>query len=271
MHTHTHAHAHTGAHPRAHTCSTQCLAQEHQPQLTAPICSWCSFGCDLPRGISRNYERRQKRGAFGPHYNCVPPTHTHFGYKNAAVLQFIHCKTPLLPHPPPPTSSPPLSLSWHVTLMIQPNELSEMETLIYLSRWVSPLLCKKVAFCRIGPECADEVRAASLNHRVWTESYVSSTKGNACLSWALPENKSSPPPCLHHPNFCFKSGFSHLWFAEGLKNLKLIISQSNSKEPKTSWITGILLIVSMSTVSLISVYFLMPASSGSIWGCNKYL
>ena len=90
-----------------------------------------------------------------------------FGYKNAAVLQFIHWETPLLPPTPlPPTSSPPLSLSWRVTLMIQPNELSEMETLIYPSRWVSPLLCKKVAFCRIGPERADKVRAASLNHRV---------------------------------------------------------------------------------------------------------
>lgn len=54
------------------------------------------------------------------------------------------------------------------------------------------------------------------------ESYVNGTGGNAYLSWALPENKSTPPS----PDFCFKSGFSYLWFAKGLKNLKLIISRS---------------------------------------------
>ena len=81
-------------------------------------------------------------------FTSPPP----FGYKNAAVLQFIHCKMPLLPATHPLHHLLP-SLSWRVTLMIQPNELFEMETFIYLSRWVSPLLCKKVAFCRIGPEC----------------------------------------------------------------------------------------------------------------------
>lgn len=76
------------------------------------------------------------------------------GYKNAAVLLATYTlQAPLLPFPTPCITSTPLSRSWRVTLMIQPNELFEMETLIYLSRWVSTLLCKKVAVCRVGPEC----------------------------------------------------------------------------------------------------------------------
>ena len=79
----------------------------------------------------------------------IPP----LAIKMQQCCNFIHCKMPLRPPPIPCFASSPPSLSWRVTLMIQPNELFEMETLIYLSRWVSPLLCKKVAFCRIGPEC----------------------------------------------------------------------------------------------------------------------
>lgn len=76
------------------------------------------------------------------------------GYKNAAVVLAPYTlQTPLLPLPLPCLASTPLPLSWRVTLMIQPNELFEMETLIYLSRWVSAPLGKKVAVCRAGPEC----------------------------------------------------------------------------------------------------------------------
>lgn len=155
MHIHMFTQTHTCI--CTHTCTLtqtpQCLCTGLSPQIAVPIGSYSS-GSDPPRGSSRNYERRQWCGRpCELHYGRgPPPIPLSWLQKCSGVPCTLYIADASPPPPHPCLASTPLPLSWRVTLMMQPNELFEMETLIYLSRWVSALLCKKVAVCRAGPE-----------------------------------------------------------------------------------------------------------------------
>lgn len=101
----THAHTHTCTNTQAHTLTLtraphSVLHRNISPNSLHPSAADAALAVTYPGGISRNYERRQKRGAFGPHYSCVPPTHTHFGYKCGSVAIYTLQNASCPPHPP---------------------------------------------------------------------------------------------------------------------------------------------------------------------------
>lgn len=115
---HTHTHIHTQVHTWAHThmCTRSCshvlhsvLHRNISPNSLHPSSADAALAMTYPKASAGI----MKGDSNGVHlaYTITVFTPPPFGYKNVAVLQFIHCKTPLLP-PTPPTPhiiSSPLS------------------------------------------------------------------------------------------------------------------------------------------------------------------